>query len=79
MKEKSMTDPKFLEHVRAAIGAKNIPKKVLARRCRVSRPQFSEMIHGDREMPEEVKKRLLKELDLRETLEMLRTSAELLH
>ena len=59
-----MINTKFLELVRAAIGAEEIPKKVLARRCKVSRPQFSEMIHGDREMPKHVMERLIKELDL---------------
>jgi hypothetical protein len=59
-----MINAKFLELVRAAIGAEEIPKKVLARRCKVSRPQFSEMIHGDREMPKHVQDRLIKELKL---------------
>jgi hypothetical protein len=68
------TDPQLLEIIRAAIGAKNIPKKVLARRCKVSRSYFSLMLHGDKEMPEEVKHRLLKELNLPATLQMLSTA-----
>lgn len=59
-----MTDPKLLAIVRAFIAAKQIPKKSLARKCRVSRPQFSEMIHGDRDMPPEVQDLLLKELGI---------------
>jgi hypothetical protein len=63
-----MNNKKFLGLVRAAIGAEEIPKKVLARRCKVSRPQFSEMIHGDREMPRHVMERLIRELDLENAL-----------
>ena len=59
-----MENLRFLEMVRAAIAAKEIPKKTLARKCKVTRPQFSEIIHGDRDMPEEVKQRLVSELDL---------------
>ncbi len=59
-----MTNPKFLELVRAVIAVKRIPKKVLARRCRVNRPMFSYFIHGDKPMPEAVKDRLIKELEL---------------
>ena len=66
-----MTDPKFLELIRAAIAAKQIPKKVLARRCKVNRPTFSYFIHGDKEMPEEVKAKLIKELELEPHVERL--------
>jgi plasmid maintenance system antidote protein VapI len=57
-------EEQFLAIVRAAIAAKSIPKKTLARKCKVSRPYFSEMIHGDRVMPPEVRDRLIKELGL---------------
>ena len=57
-------DEKFLAAIRGAIAIQQIPKKSLARKCKVSRPQFSEMIHGDREMPPEVRDRLIKELGL---------------
>ena len=57
-------DKKLLAAIRGAIAIKQIPKKSLARKCKVSRPQFSEMLHGDREMPQEVRDRLLKELGL---------------
>jgi hypothetical protein len=66
-----MTDPKFLELIRAAIAAKQIPKKVLARRCKVNRPTFSYFIHGDKEMPQEVKAKLIEELDLQPYVERL--------
>jgi len=62
---------KFLELVRASIAAKQIPKKVLARRCKVNRPTFSYFLHGDKEMPENVKAMLIKELDLKPHLERL--------
>jgi len=59
-----MENTKFLEMVRGAIAIKQVQKKSLARKCRVTRPQFSEMIHGDRPMPKEVKYRLVAELGL---------------
>ena len=59
-----MTDPNFLATIRAFIAAKQIPKKSLASKCKVSRPQFSEMIHDDRDMPPEVQDLLLKELGI---------------
>ena len=64
-----MIDPKFLQIIRGMIAVKEIPKKSLARKCKVSRPQFSEMIHGDRTMPREVRERLIKELELESILE----------
>ena len=60
-----MHDEKFLQVVRAAIGVKNIPKKILAKRCKTSKPRFSEMLHGDREMPKEVQEILIAELGLK--------------
>jgi hypothetical protein len=66
-----MTDPKFLSLIRAAIAAKQIPKKVLARRCKVNRPTFSYFIHGDKEMPSSVRDRLITELELEGHVERL--------
>jgi hypothetical protein len=66
-----MTDPKLLELIRAAIAAKQIPKKVLARRCKVNRPTFSYFLHGDKEMPDEVRERLIAELELEPHVERL--------
>jgi hypothetical protein len=66
-----MTDPRFLELIRAAIAAKQIPKKVLARRCKVNRPTFSYFIHGDKEMPDEIKAKLIQELELETQVERL--------
>lgn len=66
-----MTDPKFLELVRAVIAAKQIPKKVLARRCKVNRPTFSYFIHGDKPIPDDVKDRLITELDLQDHVKRL--------
>lgn len=66
-----MADSKFLELIRAAIAAKQIPKKVLARRCKVNRPTFSYFLHGDKEMPDEVKTKLIKELELEPYVEKL--------
>jgi len=59
-------DKQLLAAIRGAIAIQQIPKKSLARKCKVSRPQFSEMLHGDREMPQEVRHRLLQELGLKE-------------
>ena len=72
-----MTDPKFLAMIRASIAAKQIPKKSLARKCKVSRPQFSEMIHGDRDMPSGVKGLLLKELGIEKVWEELSALIEI--
>lgn len=69
-----MTDSKVLAMIRAAIAAKQVPKKSLARRCKVSRPQFSEMIHGDKVMPADIQDRLLKELGLEEAWGKLSSS-----
>jgi hypothetical protein len=66
-----MTDPKFLELIRAVIAAKQIPKKTLARRCKVSKPMFSYYIHGEQAIPDDVKSRLISELDLQEHVERL--------
>ena len=66
-----MIDEKFLKLVRAQIAAENFQKKSLARKCRVSRPQFSEMIHGCRVMPPEVRERLITELSLAPVMERL--------
>lgn len=62
---------KMLELIRAAIAAKNIQKKSLARKCKVSRPQFSHFIHGDSPMPDEVRDRLIAELGLESHIERL--------
>ena len=57
-------DERLLAAIRGAIAIKQIPQKSLARKCKVSRPYFSAMLHGDREMPPEVKERLIRELGL---------------
>jgi transcriptional regulator with XRE-family HTH domain len=56
---------------RAAIAGKGILKKTLARRCGVSRPYFSEFIHGDRPMPDAVRDRLIMELNLEGVFERM--------
>ena len=50
---------KLLAIIRALIGAREFPKKKLARRCGVPRPDFSRMIHGDMKMPDQVRDKLL--------------------
>jgi hypothetical protein len=57
-------EDKTLAIIRAAIAGKDILKKNLARKCGVSRPYFSEYLHGDRPMPETVRARLIRELEL---------------
>jgi hypothetical protein len=58
-------EEKLLAAIRGAIAIKQIPKKSLARKCKISRPYFSEMLHGDRKMPQEVRERLIKELGIK--------------
>ena len=70
-----MPDSKFLQCVRGLIAIRQMPKKKLARRCKVSKPYFSEMIHGERSMPEEVQTRLLKELNFEKEWEKLSAPA----
>ena len=62
---------RFLQLMRAAIGMQSVPKKSLARKCKITRPQFSEMLHGDRDMPQDVKNRLVEELNLKDQVERL--------
>ena len=64
-RRKKMPDSPALKKIRAQIAMDRVPKKSLARKCKVSRPQFSEMIHGDREMPQEVRTRLFELLKLK--------------
>lgn len=59
-----MTDDKFAALVRAQIAILDMPKKVLARRCHVTRPDFSRMIRGEQPIPSEVRDRLIKELGI---------------
>lgn len=66
-----MIDERFLKLVRAQIAAENFQKKSLARKCKVSRPMFSEMIHGYRIMPPEVRERLITELEISSHVERL--------
>ena len=71
-----MTDPRLLQTFLAAIAARGILKKKLARRCGVSKPRFSEMLHGDRDMPEEIQEILIAELGLEKAWEKLSAPAE---
>ena len=48
--------------IRALIAKKDLKKKLLARRCKISRPYLSEFLHGDRDLPEATVDRLLREL-----------------
>jgi hypothetical protein len=66
-----MDDEKLLQLINAAIPLRKILKKTLARRCGVSKPRFSEMLHGDRPMPSGVQKRLIKELGIKEIWDRL--------
>jgi transcriptional regulator with XRE-family HTH domain len=64
-------EDKELALFRAAIAGKGLLKKSLARRCGVSRPYFSEYLHGDRPMPDHVRDRLIRELGLEGVFERL--------
>ncbi len=66
-----MIDERFLKLVRAKIAAENFKKKSLAKKCKISSPRFSEIIHGDRIMPPEVRECLITELELESHIERL--------
>ena len=68
-------DEKCLAVIRATIAGKGLLKKNLARRCGVSRPYFSEYLHGDREMPAHVQDRLIRELGLEAVFKKLQGEA----
>jgi transcriptional regulator with XRE-family HTH domain len=51
-----------LATIRALIGAKDIKKKTLARRCKLTKSQFANILHGDSPLPGDVEVRLEKEL-----------------
>jgi len=63
----------FLRLVRAKIAIDNVPKKFLARKCKVNRPTFSYFIHGDKPMTDFVKDVLIRELELEEYLDEYRS------
>lgn len=64
-------NPKLLALLRAKIAADNHLKKNLARECGISRPYFSQMLHGDVVMREDVLDTLLDRLCMREAIEEL--------
>ena len=64
-------DETFLQIVRAQKAINRITNKFLAFRCGVSQPLFSQYINGDITMPESVRIRLIKELQLQEVLSKL--------
>ena len=66
-----MPDDTFLKLARAKIAADNVKKKKLARRCKISRPYFSLMLHGDKNMTDAVKCKLIEELNLQEHVKKL--------
>ena len=66
-----MNDGKFLALVRATIGIKEIQKKRLARRCKISRPYFSQILHEDVPLPHRVKDVLVSELNLASAMQRL--------
>ena len=61
-------DETFLQIVRAQKAINKIPNKFLAFKCGVSQPLFSQYINGDVNMPENVKSRLIEELQLQEVI-----------
>jgi hypothetical protein len=50
--------------IRMVIARDGLKKKELARKCDISRSEFSEMIWGDRLIPKPVLKQLLHELSI---------------
>jgi hypothetical protein len=69
-------DEKTLAIIRAAIAGRGVLKKNLAKTCGVSRPYFSEFIHGDRIMPPEVRTRLIAELGLEDVFRLIDAQGE---
>ncbi len=61
-----MIDEKMLALIRASIAARDYPKKRLARACKVSRPDFAKMIHGDIELPATVRDKIFEVLGINE-------------
>lgn len=68
---KMKVNKNVLAMIRGKIAMKGILKKSLAQKCGVSNSQFSELIWGDRPMPEHILRRLLHELDLAHTVKKL--------
>jgi ribosome-binding protein aMBF1 (putative translation factor) len=62
MSSETEVDGRLLALIRAGIAAQSLKKKTLARRCHISPQRFSEILHGDRPMPQEVREKLVKEL-----------------
>ena len=61
----------LLALIRGKIAMEGVLKKSLARKCGISRSQFSEMIWGDRPMPKDILQTLLHELELTDTAKRL--------
>jgi hypothetical protein len=74
--ENDTQEEKFRVVVNMGIAARGILKKNLARKCRLSKPRFSEMLRGDRPFPPEVKARLLEELGIGKAWHELSTGAD---
>lgn len=64
-------DQRICDFIRAVIAAKNVPKKVLARKCDVSTSMFSLLLHGDRKMTTAIKAKLIEELELKPYIKRL--------
>jgi len=52
------TNEAILEVIRASIAAKNIPKKVMARKLKISKSFFSQILQGERTLTPQMRDRI---------------------
>jgi hypothetical protein len=62
---------KLCSLIRARIAERNVPKKLLARKCDLDTSLFSKMLHGDRPFTPAVIAKLTEELKLEPYMERL--------
>ena len=62
---------KLCSLIRARIAERNVPKKILARKCDIDNSLFSKMLHGDRDFTPAIMAKLTEELDLGAYIERL--------
>lgn len=66
-----MTEERFLRLVNGCIGMKGVLKRRLAEVCGVTPSQMSNYLHGYRPIPPEIREKLLKELNMANTVASL--------
>jgi len=69
--EKIDKDEKLCSLIRARIAERNVPKKILARKCDIDNSLFSKMLHGDRVFTPAIIVKLTEELELGQHIQRL--------